>query len=81
MYHQSAGQSVDTGVNTAAIRLYNPLYLYREVQLYVQLYGCTAFLVERKSRTLELLDFDEYCRFYIFALLGWINRASLYSPK
>jgi hypothetical protein len=34
----------------------------------------------RKSRTLEPLAFDEYCRFVTSAFWG-IKQASLYSPK
>jgi hypothetical protein len=35
----------------------------------------------RKSRTLELLAFDEYCRFDTSASFWGIKRGSLYSPK
>ena len=33
------------------------------------------------SRTLELLAFDEYCRFDTSAFFRRIKRASLYTPK
>ena len=42
---------------------------------------CTVFLVARKSWTLELLAFDEYCRFGTSAFFWGIKRGSLYSPK
>jgi hypothetical protein len=35
----------------------------------------------RKSRTLELLAFDEYCRFDTSAFFWEIKRGSLYFPK
>jgi hypothetical protein len=38
----------------------------------------TVFLVARKSRVLELLAFDEYCRFDNPALFYKINQASRY---
>jgi hypothetical protein len=34
-----------------------------------------------KSRTLEPLAFDEYCRFDNYSLFMRIKRASLYTPK
>ena len=41
----------------------------------------TVFLATAKSRILELLAFDEYCRFDTSALFRHIKRASLYMPK
>jgi hypothetical protein len=41
----------------------------------------TVPMTGRKSRTLEPLAFDEYCRFDTSALFRGIKRASLYSPK
>ena len=42
---------------------------------------CTVLLAATKSRTLELLAFDEYCRFDTSAFFRNIKRASLYVPK
>jgi hypothetical protein len=39
----------------------------------------TVFLVTAKSWTLELLAFDEYCRFDNSAFVKHINRGSLYT--
>jgi hypothetical protein len=38
-------------------------------------------MTDRKSRTLELLAFDEYCRFDTSAFFYRIKRASLYPLK
>jgi hypothetical protein len=40
----------------------------------------TVFLATAKSRTLELLAFDEYSRFDTSAFAGDIKRGSLYIP-
>jgi hypothetical protein len=41
----------------------------------------TVFLAAAKSRTLELLAFDEYCRFDTSAFFIHIKRGSLYTHK
>ena len=41
----------------------------------------TVPMIDRKSRTLELLAFDEYCRFDTSAFFMRIKRASLYTHK
>ena len=41
----------------------------------------TVFLVAAQSRMLELLAFDEYCRFDTSAFFMRIKRASLYTHK
>ena len=41
----------------------------------------TVFLIMEKLRTLQLLAFDEYCRFDTSAFFRRIIRASPYTPK
>ena len=41
----------------------------------------TVFLDTKKLWVLELLAFDEYCRFNTFSFFWRIERASLYTPK
>ena len=41
----------------------------------------TVPMVTRKSRTLEPLAFDEYCRFDTSSFFWGIKRGSLYFPK
>ena len=48
--------------------------------LYSQWYS-TVYLVMRKLQTLELLAFDEYCRFDTSELFLSIQRASIYTLK
>ena len=43
--------------------------------------GRTVPMISIKLRTLELLDFDEYCRFDTSAFFLHIKRASLYMEK
>ena len=45
------------------------------------LHVCTVLMSGRKSRTLELLAFDEYCRFDTSAFFYEIKRGSLYFVK
>ena len=43
--------------------------------------GRTVPMTNRKSRTLELLAFDEYCRFDTSVFFLRMKRASLYTEK
>ena len=68
--------------------------MYSCRSMYMLVYSCTlmilldgirilttVFLAAAKSWTLELLAFDEYCRFYTSALFLRIKRASIYMDK
>jgi hypothetical protein len=41
----------------------------------------TVYFAVRKSRMLEPLAFDEYCRFDTSAFFWWIQRGALLPPK